>query len=359
MRASIQEPLRPVHERRREHAGGDHADGAADPVARPDVERVVPLPPGPELRRRIASRTRQDSDDHSGPWSDVARGGGHRRKARDRPREGARGARLPVEGPVHPHPRQERERPAEHRVHERVRRHAVRRERAPRVEPEPAHPEQARTDEAEDEAVRRHWLLRIAGALAEIERAHQGRDARRNVNDGSPGEVKGREPAAERRVQQAALAPDHVRERGVDAQRPQRHEHEGAAEFHPLRCRAGNQRRRDDCEHQLIHHEREVRIILAHLRHKAFGGMACAIMFLRAIVLHQRFGHQRHHFALLWMENRCAQHLGRRGDGPMAVDLVETRRTVNRLGGKIPRAIKRQQIAVIEEHHGFERFPAL
>jgi len=32
---------------------------------------------------------------------------------------------------------------------------------------------------------------------------------------------------------------------------------------------------------------------------------------------------------------------------------------VNRLGGKIPRPIERQQVAVIEKHHRFERFAAL
>jgi hypothetical protein len=51
------------------------------------------------------------------------------------------------------------------------------------------------------------------------------------------------------------------------------------------------------------------------------------------------------------MENRRAQHLVRIGDRPRAVDLVETRRTVNRLGGKIPRAIKGQQIVAIKESH--------
>ena len=90
------------------------------------------------------------------------------------------------------------------------------------------------------------------------------------------------------------------------------------------------------------HAELEVRIILAQLSHQAFGGIAFAIILLRAIVLHNRFGHQWNHFALLWMEKRCAQHLVIIGDRPIAVDLVETRRTVNRRGGKIPRAIEGQ-----------------
>jgi hypothetical protein len=50
-----------------------------------------------------------------------------------------------------------------------------------------------------------------------------------------------------------------VRERGIDAQEPQRHEDDGAAELHPLRRGARDERWRDDGEHQLIHHERQLR----------------------------------------------------------------------------------------------------
>ena len=142
---------------------------------------------------------------------------------------------------------------------ERARREAVRRERAARVEAEPADPQQARADEAQNEAVRRHRLLRVPGALPEIDRAHERRHARRDVDDRAAGEIERREAAAERGVQQAALSPHHVRERRVHAQRPQRHEDDGAAKRHALGRRAGDQRRRDDREHQLIHHEGELR----------------------------------------------------------------------------------------------------
>ena len=47
------------------------------------------------------------------------------------------------------------------------------------------------------------------------------------------------------------------------------------------------------------------------------------------------------------------------GDAPVAVDLVQTRRTVNRLGGKIPRAIECQSIVSIEARHRFERRASL
>jgi hypothetical protein len=59
------------------------------------------------------------------------------------------------------------------------------------------------------------------------------------------------------------------------------------------------------------------------------------------------------------MDNRRAEHLMGIGDRPIAVDLLQTGRTVNRLGGKIARAIERQSIAVLEEQHRCQRMAAL
>jgi hypothetical protein len=59
------------------------------------------------------------------------------------------------------------------------------------------------------------------------------------------------------------------------------------------------------------------------------------------------------------MDHRRAQHLVRIGDGTVAVDLAQTRLTVNRLGGEIPRAIEGEQIGSLKEHHRFQRFAAL
>ena len=59
------------------------------------------------------------------------------------------------------------------------------------------------------------------------------------------------------------------------------------------------------------------------------------------------------------MDNRCTQHLVIIGDGTVAVDLLQTRRTVNRFGGKIPCAIEGQQIVVIKERHCFKRLASL
>jgi len=64
----------------------------------------------------------------------------------------------------------------------------------------------------------------------------------------------------------------------------------------------------------------EVGMILAQLGHQAFGGIACAIIFVRAIAVRKRFGPERHDGPLVRMDDRGAQHLMRIGYRPMAVD---------------------------------------
>ena len=46
-------------------------------------------------------------------------------------------------------------------------------------------------------------------------------------------------------------------------------------------------------------------------------------------------------------------------DRPVAVDLVQARGTVNRLRGKIPRAIECQEIIAVKKHHFFQRLASL
>ena len=67
-------------------------------------------------------------------------------------------------------------------------------------------------------------------------------------------------------------------------------------------------------------------MVLAQLGHKAFGGIAFAIIFVRAIVVHNRLGHERNHGPLVRMDDRCAQHLMRIGDRTVAVDPCVNRR---------------------------------
>ena len=51
---------------------------------------------------------------------------------------------------------------------------------------------------------------------------------------------------------------------------------------------------------------REMRVILAQPGDAAFGGIALAIVFRRAVLLHNRFGHQRNHCTKIRMDDRRA-----------------------------------------------------
>src|SRR6266436_5054933 len=86
--------------------------------------------------------------------------------------------------------------------------------------------------------------------------------------------------------------------------------------------------------------ELEMGVVLPELGNEAFGGIALTIIFLRTILFDNRFGHQRNHFTEIRMDKRCTQHLMIIGDRPVAMDFLQTRRTVNRRGGKIPRTIE-------------------
>ena len=88
--------------------------------------------------------------------------------------------------------------------------------------------------------------------------------------------------------------------------------------------------------------ELEMRVILAQFDDKSFGGIPFTIIFARPIMLPDRFRHEGNHRTHIWMDDRCTQHLMRIRDRTVAMDLVQTRGTVNRLGGKIPRPIECQ-----------------
>src|SRR6266481_5276322 len=102
-----------------------------------------------------------------------------------------------------------------------------------------------------------------------------------------------------------------------------------------------------------------MRMILAQLGNEAFGGITLAIIFSRTVWFHNRFGHERNHCTEIRMDNRCAQHLMVVCDRPMTVDFLQTRRTVNRWGGKIPRTIEGHSIVALQKHHVFKRLASL
>ena len=91
----------------------------------------------------------------------------------------------------------------------------------------------------------------------------------------------------------------------------------------------------------------EMGVILAQLGDEAFRSIAFAIIFRRAVLLHNRLRHQRNHCTKIRMDERRAQHLVIRGDRAVAVFLVQARVTVDGLGGEIPGAIKGHQIMAV------------
>src|SRR5262249_5594389 len=105
--------------------------------------------------------------------------------------------------------------------------------------------------------------------------------------------------------------------------------------------------------------ELEVGMILAQLGYKALGGIAFAIILVCSITVHNGLRHERNDGPLIRMKNRGTQHLMTIGDRPIAVDAVQTRGTVYRLGGKILCAIERQEVMAIKKRHGFQRLAAL
>ena len=136
------------------------------------------------------------------------------------------------------------------RVREGETRAAVGRQRRARVESEPAHPQQRGAGDREREVVREDGIRAVTLALAEHDHAGETGDAGVDVHHGAAREVEHAE-----RGEPAVGRPHPVRHRHVDAQRPQRHEHEHRGELDALGERAGDQRRRDDREHELEHHE--------------------------------------------------------------------------------------------------------
>src|SRR5205823_655191 len=89
------------------------------------------------------------------------------------------------------------------------------------------------------------------------------------------------------------------------------------------------------------------------------GSVAFTSIVVRAILLDTGVGHQGNHGTLVRMAARGAQHLRRMRACAVAVALVQTRRTVNRLRGDIARAIERPSRTARPAPPRCARLPAL
>lgn len=100
-------------------------------------------------------------------------------------------------------------------------------------------------------------------------------------------------------------------------------------------------------------------MILAQFGDQAFGRIALAVVFRRAIVLDDRLGHQRNDFAPVGVNERGTQQVMGIGDGAVSVVALSTRLAVNLPGGKIARTIEGQEIMPLDKHHVLKGFAAL
>ena len=123
-------------------------------------------------------------------------------------------------------------------------------ERAAGVEAHPADPQQAGADHRVCQVIRRHVFLPVAKPLPQHQGADQAGDAAVYFHDCAAGEVGDTHDG-----KPAVGAPDPMRQRGVDQQRPQREEHQHGGELHPVGAASCHHGRRDDGESHLEHDE--------------------------------------------------------------------------------------------------------
>jgi len=81
-------------------------------------------------------------------------------------------------------------------------------------------------------------------------------------------------------------------------------------------------------------------VIPTKLADETLGRVAFTVIFLGAILLDDRLGHQRNHCPFVGVDERCTQHLVGIGDSAVSVVFFQTRVAVNRFGGKIAGAIE-------------------
>src|SRR5579863_64198 len=238
-----------------EYSGQQGACGPADTVDTEGVERIVVtehvLDGG---HHQVADDASDQPDQQCRHRLDEAGCGGDGNQSRNRARDAPEHTGLTGFQPFGSHPPEGGGSSGEVGGDERARGEPVGGSGTARVESEPADPQQTGADNAQHYAVRLHGFMRVALALSEIQRADQRGYAGSNVYHGAAGEVEGGDASAQIGVQKTALAPDHVRHREINDERPERRKQDHGAEFHALRVGPGNQRGRDHGEHELIDH---------------------------------------------------------------------------------------------------------
>src|SRR5688572_29889892 len=103
----------------------------------------------------------------------------------------------------------------------------------------------------------------------------------------------------------------------------------------------------------------KVGVIPTKLADKALGRVALAIIFLAAIRLDNRLGHERNDFALVGVDERRTQHLMGIGYRAVSVVFFQTRVAMNLVGGKIAGSIEGEEVMALDKDHLFKAFAAL
>ncbi len=137
----------------------------------------------------------------------------------------------------------------------RIRRDSIRRHGAAGIKAIPTHPQHPRTHHAQHHAVRRHRFAAEAKPFAQNQAQYQRRPARRHMHHSPAGEIDRANLCVliTRAIHHPVAAPNHVRQREINHEHPQRHKQQNGRIFHALSNRANDQRRRNNGEHQLVH----------------------------------------------------------------------------------------------------------
>ena len=125
------------------------------------------------------------------------------------------------------------------------------------VETIPADPEHTGANHDKHHAVWGHFFLPKTLAFPEHDTQNESGPTGRHVNHSATSEVDGRKAgsAVPDAIHETVEAPNHVGEREVNDEHPNRHEKHHGRELHAFSDGTDDQRRGDDRKHELIHGE--------------------------------------------------------------------------------------------------------
>ena len=245
-----------AHTLEAENPGEDGTHDAADAVHSEDIERVIVAQLVLHLDgENVAEDGGNGADAERSGDARRARGGGDCHQPRDRARGRTDGSDDIRKQFLNGHPHHDRRGAGDLRDQHGHARSAVCDKCRARVEPEPTHPQQACTDDDQRDIVRGELHFLETFSRTDHETAHQSGDGRIDVDHRASCEIEHMEL-----VKKSARAPRHVPDRQVGDREPDDAEDHHRAELDALREGTDDQRRGDDGESHLEHHENRLRV---------------------------------------------------------------------------------------------------